>query len=133
MPYFLASEVKHPIVMENEYGRIMLEVGLPGLALWLALFIWSMTRPLPRKTETWYAGRWLARVAVAFGFLAAPIGTGLLTSIPETSMFMFYIGWITATNVVHVKKRVPQPAGRKPDELRSDLTTAANAGLPTSG
>jgi hypothetical protein len=127
MPYFLASQVRHPVGMENEYGRIMLEVGLPGLALWLALITWTLTRPLPRKNEIWYVGRWLARVALAFGFLSALVGTGLLTSIPETSMTMFYIGWITAPNVVHVKKRVEKRAGPSGQELHPDLGTIENA------
>jgi hypothetical protein len=118
MPYFLASQVRHPVQIENEYGRILLEEGLPGLALWLALFMWTITRPLPRKTEKWYTGRWLARVALACGFLIAPIGTGLLTSIPGTATVMFYIGWITAPNVVRAKKPVQQPAAAPAAELR---------------
>ena len=44
MPYFLESQVRHPVQIENEYGRIMLEEGLPGLALWLGLILWTVTR-----------------------------------------------------------------------------------------
>jgi hypothetical protein len=119
MPYFLASQVRHPIAIENEYGRIMLEEGLPGLALWVALFIWTLSRPLPRKTEQWFLGRWLGRVLLACGFLTAPIGTGLLTAIPYTAMVMFYIGWTTAPNVVRTRKRVPRAAVEPPGELRT--------------
>jgi hypothetical protein len=119
MPYFLASQVRHPVAIENEYGRIMLEEGLPGLALWAALFIWTLTRPLPRKTEKWFLGRWLGRVLLACGFLTAPIGTGLLTAIPYTSMVMLYIGWTTAPNVVRTKRRVQPPAVLAPGELRT--------------
>lgn len=119
MPYFLAEQVRHPVGLENEYGRILLEEGLPGLALWLGLFIWTLTRPLPRKSEKWYMGRWLARVALASGFLFAPLGTGLLTSIPNTAFVMFYIGWITAPNVIRVKKRVQEPAIPATGELRT--------------
>jgi hypothetical protein len=114
MPYFLASQVRNSVTIENEYGRILLEEGLPGLALWLGLFIWTLSRPLPRKTERWYLGRWLARVALAFAFLTAPIGTGMLTAIPYTALFMFHIGWVTAPNVIRTRTSHP---GTAADEL----------------
>jgi hypothetical protein len=50
--------LRNPVAVENEYARIMLEQGLPGLALWLAFIFWTLTRPL--TTDPWYLGKWLA-------------------------------------------------------------------------
>jgi hypothetical protein len=99
IPYFLQSELRNPVVIENEYARIMLEEGLPGLALWLAFIFWVLTRPLPRETEPWYLGKWLARVALVYCFVTAPTGMGLLTSIPGTAMVLLFAGWIATPNV----------------------------------
>ena len=107
MPYFLESQVRHPVEVENEYGRIMLEQGLPGLALWIWFITWTLTRPLPRRNEAWYLGRWLARVVLGIAFAFATTGTGLLTSIPGTAMVLFYAGWVGVPNVIRVKKRTP--------------------------
>ena len=99
IPYFLVPELRNPVAMENEYARIMLEQGVPGLALWLAFIFWVITRPLPMETDPWYLGRWLARVAFAFCFMTAPTGLGLLTSIPGTALLLFFGGWIASPNV----------------------------------
>jgi hypothetical protein len=106
MPYFLESQVRHPVVIENEYGRIMLEQGLPGLALWVWFMLWTLTRPLPRQSENWYLGRWLARVTLGVTFAFATTGTGLLTSIPGTALVLFYAGWVGAPIVIQQKKKV---------------------------
>jgi hypothetical protein len=99
MPYFLQAQLRNPIAIENEYGRIMLEQGIPGLALWLAFIFWVFTRPLPRDGDPWYLGKWLARVALFFCFATAPTGLGLLTSIPGTALILVFAGWIASPNV----------------------------------
>ena len=46
IPYFLQGRVLAPVVIENEYARILLELGLPGLILWAAFIVWTiMMRP----------------------------------------------------------------------------------------
>jgi O-Antigen ligase len=99
LPYFLQAQLRHPVAIENEYGRIMLEQGVPGLALWLAFIFWVFTRPLPRDSDPWYLGKWLARVALFFCFATAPTGLGLLTSIPGTALILVFAGWIASPNV----------------------------------
>jgi hypothetical protein len=106
IPYFLLPELRNPVVLENEYARIMLEQGLPGLALWLAFIFWVLTRPLPLVTDPWYLGKWLARVALAFCFLSAPTGLGLLIAIPFTAFIMLFAGWIATPNVTTAGTRV---------------------------
>jgi hypothetical protein len=107
VPYFLETQLRNPVNMENEYGRIMLEEGLPGLALWVWFLIWTLTRPLPRKSERWYLARWLARVFVGVSCALATTGTGLFTSIPGTACFMLYAGWFTAPAVINERRRTP--------------------------
>jgi hypothetical protein len=109
MPYFLESQVRHLVTIENEYGRILLEQGLPGLALWIWFIVWTLTRPLPRKDENWYLGRWLARVTLGVVFALATTGTGLFTSIPGTALILFYTGWIGAPYVIQGRRKAPAP------------------------
>jgi hypothetical protein len=104
MPYFLLPELRNPIVIENEYARIMLEQGLPGLALWLAFIFWVLTRPLPRENDSWYLGKLLARVTLVFCFMTAPTGLGLLTAIPGTALLLVFAGWVATPNVMPARK-----------------------------
>ena len=113
IPYFLQPELHNPVVLENEYARIMLEEGVPGLLLWLAFFFWVVTRPLPLITDPWYLGKWLARVALVFCFMIAPTGMGMLTSIPLTAILLLFAGWVATPNVTiagtRTVRRTPAP------------------------
>jgi len=94
MPYFLASLVKHPVLIENEYGRIMLEQGIPGLVMWIGFILWALTRPPLRRSDPWSVPQWLARLFCATAFATGSLGTGLLTGIPYTSVLMLFCGWL---------------------------------------
>jgi hypothetical protein len=114
IPYFLVPELRNPVILENEYARIMLEEGLPGLALWLSFFFWALTRPLPYSDDPWYLGKWLARVTLVFCFMIAPTGMGLLTSIPGTALFMVFMGWVATPSVTpgrlhEIRDTAPEP------------------------
>jgi hypothetical protein len=114
IPYFLLPELRNPVAIENEYGRIMLEQGLPGLALWLVFIFWTLSRPLPLVIDPWYLGKWLARVALGYSFLTAPTGTGLLTAIPGTSMVLMFAGWIVIPNIRPAKAGAARPGAQPP-------------------
>ena len=115
LPYFLLAQLRNPVAIENEYARIMLEQGLPGLVLWLAFIAWVLTRPLPSESDPWHLGKWLARVILAYCFLTAPTGMGLLTSIPGTALVLLFAGWIvTPYAVPAVARRVKRPAATPP-------------------
>jgi hypothetical protein len=94
IPYFLRARVKNEVSIENEYGLILLEQGVPGLMMWLAFMFWLMIRPLPSRSDPWYTGKWLARAFCALSFATAPLGNGMLSAIPQTAMLMLYAGWI---------------------------------------
>ena len=110
IPYFLEGRLRRPVLMENEYARIVLELGLPGLALWIGFIIWVFTRrPVPRS-DPWFLGRRLARVATGAYFCSALIGIGLLTAIPHTGLFLLLTGWIAVPPDVEDQQEQPEPA-----------------------
>lgn len=96
IPYFLRSRITNAVAIENEYGRIMLEQGILGLLMWLAFIFWLLTQGDKNPFDPWHLGRRLAWTACTVFFLSAVIGTGLLTSIPQTSLFLLMVGWIGA-------------------------------------
>lgn len=112
MPYWGRSQIQNPVGMENEYARIMLEQGVPGLALWMVFIVWLLTRPVPRASEPWYIGRWLARFFCAISFATAPLGLGMLNAIPQTASLLVLCGWIASPQVVPVRRRAQQQEDR---------------------
>ena len=99
IPYFLQNQVKAPVVMENEYARILLEQGVVGLVLWVGFIAWALSRRTAFNTNLWQHGRRLAWFACACYFGTGLIGTGLLTAIPHSLLFFLLIGWITVRQV----------------------------------
>lgn len=94
IPYFLSDRLENPLWIENEYARIQLEVGLPGLAIWLAFIVWLLSTGLKRTLAHRSLGRRLAFAATVAYFFSGMTGTGLVTSIPQSVLILFYVGWI---------------------------------------
>jgi hypothetical protein len=96
MPYFLQNRVKNAVGMENEYGRILLETGIPGLFLWVAFILFALANSPSDRDGPWRVGWRLARVTVAIFFGTAFVGAGLLTAIPATCLLLLMTGWLCA-------------------------------------
>lgn len=97
MPYFLASQVRNPISMENEYAMILAEQGVIGLLIWLAFISWFfMQLPVAFARSPEGAGRRIAWSLAAFGLATAWLGLGLFTSIPGTALLVLGMGWSTS-------------------------------------
>ena len=94
IPYFLQDRLKNPVGIENEYGRILLELGIPGLCIWVAFLIAAIGGAPSERAGPWRVGWRLARVATALYFGTAFIGTGLLTAIPGTALLLIMTGWM---------------------------------------
>jgi len=94
IPYFLQSRITNPVGIENEYGRIMLEQGVTGLLIWIGFVLWVITRRDKNPSNSWYLGRRLAGVACAVYFVTAVTGVGLMTSIPQSTLFLLLVGWV---------------------------------------
>lgn len=111
IPYFLQSRLENVVLMENEYARIMLEQGVPGLLLWIAFVAWVLTRRSRGGTDGWVLGRRLAWWVAASSFAMGLIGTGLLTAIPQTCLFLLGTGWV-AVRMAPQERRARTLAGR---------------------
>ncbi len=98
LPYFLRSEVDAPLIIENEYGRILLELGLPGLSLWLAFLTWALAYGERGPRDEWESGRRLAWFTCLLSACVAISGIGMFTSIPGSSILFLLMGWISARN-----------------------------------
>ena len=92
LPYFIQQLLTSSVMMENEYARILLEQGLPGLLFFLAFVAWFATRPIQRddparmsKTLLWFI--------TAITFSTAFIGIGMMSSIPGTAMMLLGLGY----------------------------------------
>ena len=99
VPYFLQDRIRNAVTMENEYARILLELGLPGLLMWALFVAWLFTRRFVRRDDMFYFGRRLAYVACACMFVSGFIGVGLFTSVPTTAMLFLMSGWIAVPEV----------------------------------
>jgi hypothetical protein len=110
MPYFLRDRVKNPELMENEYARIMLEQGIPGLVLWLAFVVWIVSRRSRDRSDPWFIGRRLAWATCFAYFAAGLIGTGLMTAIPQTCLLMLSVGWVGSSQGVRAVRAVAAPS-----------------------
>jgi hypothetical protein len=92
VPYFLRGN-QSPLIMENEYARIGIEEGLPGLTLWVAFLGWVFLRWPGRGKDPWALGRFLGWVTCGVFFFSGLTGTGLLSSVPQTVLMLVTIGW----------------------------------------
>ncbi|HEX6570490.1 MAG TPA: hypothetical protein VF055_00615, partial [Steroidobacteraceae bacterium] len=93
IPYFLQDRVRTVVSMENDYARLALEQGIPGLLLWLAFLVWLFTR-WPATDASSRLPRRLMRICAAAVFASGVLGLGLLTSIPSTALLLLTAGWM---------------------------------------
>jgi hypothetical protein len=114
VPYFLQHRIRNVVVMENEYARILLELGIPGLVMWIGFIGWVFTRGFVRRADMFYFGRRLAYVACACAFAAGFIGTGLFTSVPMTALLLLLTGWMVVPEVAFAP--AAQPAAPAVDQ-----------------
>ena len=105
IPYFLQDRLTNPIGLENEYSVFALELGIPGLLLWVAFIFWLFRRPNSRVSQPWYIGLWLARLYCFIVFANALVGTGMMTSIPQTALLMLFGGQIAAQQRIPLRQR----------------------------
>jgi hypothetical protein len=104
VPYFLRANWKTGPLMENEYARLVLEQGLPGLALWILFIAWVLVRSPGRMRDSWALGRRLAWLTFVAAFFSGLLGMGMFTSVPQTVVMLMTMGWY-----VVARKRAPVP------------------------
>jgi len=104
LPYFLAGRAPKVPGVENEYARLTISLGWPGLALWLGFLFWLYRRPIYSRVEPefyWAAIFGHGMTLTAWG--TALIGTGILTSIPASVLLLTQMGLVA---------RAGSPSGR---------------------
>ena len=92
LPYFIQQLLPSSVIMENEYARILLEQGLPGLLFFLAFVAWFVTRPI-HKDDPARMSKTLLWFITAITFSTAFIGIGMMSSIPGTAMMLLGLGY----------------------------------------
>ncbi len=102
IPYFLQDRLASKQMLENEYGRIVIEEGIPGLFLWILFIVWVLSRAAPQRSDPWFLGRRLAYVAILVFLGTGLTGLGLFTWIPGTALLLFLMGWVAVPNKVRV-------------------------------
>jgi hypothetical protein len=95
IPYFLREDREPATIIENEYARIALEQGLPGLLIWILFVVWVLTRRPARVKDSWLLARRLAWVSCASLFASGLLGMGMLAAVPQTILMLLLIGWTT--------------------------------------
>lgn len=94
MPHFLAHLVRDVRAIENHYGTLLLELGIPGLFLWLVFILWALTRRTTPRDHPWFFARRLLWLVIAAYFAQALIGIGLMSAIPFSALLLLALGWI---------------------------------------
>lgn len=107
IPYFLQDRFEANFVMENEFARIVLEQGIPGLFMWALFIVWVMTKGRVAKADPWHLSRRLVLAAAAAYFLFAFTGIGLLTSVPQSMVLLLGVGWISVKKPAAVREFLP--------------------------
>jgi hypothetical protein len=109
IPYFLQDRLKNQVTIENEYGRMMLEEGIPGLLIWVSFFIWVMFSPLPKEKNPWRLSLRLARTYLFIIFTTAVLGSGIFNAVPNTAFILLLIGWVSIRRFAPAAQRSDQP------------------------
>jgi hypothetical protein len=129
IPYFLQSNIVNPVAMENEYARVLLEQGVVGLLLWVAFILWLLSRRYYSRKDPYHLGKRLAWVSCAAYFALAITGTGLLTSIPQSYLFLMLIGWIGGRQPLAHVEFVPERLIASPQRSRELLHSSDNGAV----
>jgi hypothetical protein len=127
LPYFLMGLVHNPTVVENEYGRILLEEGIVGLLIWISFIGWIILNRKPFKKTTWLIARRLSFALVVVYFGITVIGLGMLTAIPGTFMFFLTIGWIVTKPATDSE---PTVVGTTSHRARREVAVVGRTGGP---
>jgi len=109
VPYFLRDRLKNAVELENEYGRIMLEEGIPGLLIWISFIVWVLLSPLPTKKNPWQLAQRLGRTYLFISFVTAVLGSGMLNAVPNTAFLLMLVGWVSLRRSAPVAERIAQP------------------------
>lgn len=95
IPYFLQHYLPDGLGMtlENEYGRIVLEQGLPGMAFFVSFLIYWMLKPLNKKDQ-FYDSKVLLWALILVWSGTMLIGCGAFATIPGAALMLLTVGFV---------------------------------------
>jgi hypothetical protein len=128
LPYFIQQLLTSSVIMENEYARILLEQGLPGLLFFLSFFAWFLTRPI-QKDDPARMSKTLLWFITAITFSTAFIGIGMMSSIPGTAMLLLGLGYCVTPALATAGRRRGDQASRQAMFTTRSATPAYQRGL----
>jgi len=97
LPYFLQNQTANStLVVENHYAYVLLEQGIPGLALWVGFLVWVLMPGGGRRHSPWRTALRCTRVLVAAFLAVGMIGIGLFVSVPQSALLLLGMGWLAA-------------------------------------
>jgi O-antigen ligase len=110
------------VYVENHYAYLMLELGFPGLLLWVFFLLWVLVPRRMRANAQWRVALLCTRVLVATFLTIGLIGTGLFVSIPQSAMVLLAMGWLAAREREPLAEatRALVAVRRLPDRLAGD-------------
>lgn len=95
IPYFLQDRAPPSVMVENEFARLVIDIGWIGLIMWVALLLWLYSRPLPPPAKTslgWTA--LFARGMTLAAWASGMIGIGMLVAVPASGLLLIMMGLV---------------------------------------
>jgi hypothetical protein len=94
VPYFMQEKMVKPLFpMENEYARLVNDLGWIGLLIFMGFVIWMLLRGGAIARDEWRVARRLIWFVGCCAFVFAFLGTGLLFSIPGAFLMFVLLGF----------------------------------------
>ncbi len=134
VPSFLRTTPGPGMLLENEYARISVEQGIPGLLMWVFFMAWVIFK-LPRgRKDPWLLGRRLAWTACLSLFLSGMLGIGMMSAVPQTSIMLLLVGWFTTAprQVEAMEDQLPVAVTVPPMRVGRQATRLATRRLASS-
>jgi hypothetical protein len=115
IPYFMSNQGIPQIGAENEFSRIVIDTGIPGLVLWIIFFGWAMVQK--DQSESSPIMKMFAWPLTTLVIIGANLGVGLFTAIPVSPLLMLLIGVRTTPARTVAAGRGLRFTGRQPPAM----------------
>lgn len=112
MPAFLKDDMPVQVGLESEYSRLLVEQGVIGLVFWAAFILWVAAKRVHAPSRM-LSPALLAMQALAVAtWISALIGTGTLTSIPQSALVLLQMGVVAGGRWAAAAPDGPRHAGK---------------------
>ena len=98
IPGFLQQDAPVPIGMESEFARILVELGILGLLVWLGFMAWVSWKPLLPHRVPLAPAYLVGQAGLIAWFATGLVGAGLLYAVPTAAIGLYVAGMISASS-----------------------------------